>query len=440
MDYTAVGQTTHLAARMEQLATPGTDPPHRRDAAAGRGLVDVRPLGPVPVKGLAEPVDVYELVGAGAARTRLQAASARGLSRFVGRDSEMVQLRRPPSRRGGAEARWSRWSASPASASRGCSTSSSNPTACTTGWCSRARRCPTARRPPICRWSTCSRATSRSPTATTCAPSGRRSTGTMLTLDETLKEFVPPLLWLLEALPEGDPFGALDPPQRRQRRWTRSGGSCCGRAGSSRCSWSSRTCTGSTARRRRFSTASSRALPTAAILLAVNYRPEYQHGWARKTYYRQLRIDPLPPESAEALLTTLLGEDPSVAPLRRLLIARTEGNPLFLEESVRALVETRTLVGERGDYRLAQAGGDDPGAGHRAGDPRGAHRSAPAGAEAAAPGGVGGRQGRAVRAAARDRRPATTTPCARASPSSRPRSSSTRSRCSRTSSTRSSTR
>ena len=97
------------------------------------------------------------------------------------------------------------------------------------------------------------------------------------------------------------------------------------------------------------------SLPTAALLLAINYRPEYQHAWTRKTYYRQLRVDPLPPESADVLLTVLLGEDASVAPLRRLLIARTEGNPLFLEESVRALVETRALVGDRGHYRLARA-------------------------------------------------------------------------------------
>ncbi len=69
------------------------------------------------------------------------------------------------------------------------------------------------------------------------------------------------------------------------------------------------------------------------VLLAVNYRPEYRHGWGSKTYYRQLRIDPLPPESADALLRALLGADPSTAPLASLLIARTEGNPLFLEES-----------------------------------------------------------------------------------------------------------
>jgi predicted ATPase len=86
----------------------------------------------------------------------------------------------------------------------------------------------------------------------------------------------------------------------------------------------------------------------------VNYRPAYQHGWGSKTYYRQLRVDPLPAESADDLLGGLLGADPSLEPLKRTLIARTEGNPLFLEESVRTLVETRALIGERGAYRLAQ--------------------------------------------------------------------------------------
>src|ERR687896_1859773 len=97
------------------------------------------------------------------------------------------------------------------------------------------------------------------------------------------------------------------------------------------------------------------SLPTAQLLLLVNYRPEYQHGWGSKTYYTQLRLDPLPPASADELLQALLGDDPSLAPLKQLLIARTEGNPFVLEESVRTLVETRVLVGEPGAYRLAQS-------------------------------------------------------------------------------------
>src|SRR5262249_22908356 len=94
MDYTAVGQTTHLAARMEQLADPGAIVITPDTLALTEGYVEVKPLGPVPVKGLAETVEVYGVTGAGSARTRLQVAALRGLTRFVGRDAELEQLRR----------------------------------------------------------------------------------------------------------------------------------------------------------------------------------------------------------------------------------------------------------------------------------------------------------------------------------------------------------
>src|SRR4029450_6719610 len=96
-------------------------------------------------------------------------------------------------------------------------------------------------------------------------------------------------------------------------------------------------------------------LPAARLLLLVNYRPEYRHVWGGKTYYRQLRIDPLPPERADELLEALLGPDADLAPLKRLLVERTEANPLFLEESVRALLETGALAGERSAYRLTRS-------------------------------------------------------------------------------------
>ena len=97
------------------------------------------------------------------------------------------------------------------------------------------------------------------------------------------------------------------------------------------------------------------AVPTARLLILVNYRPEYQHGWGSKTYYTQLRLDPLRSESAEDLLQALLGADGALQPLKQLLIERTEGNPFFLEESVRTLVETQALVGARGAQRLVKA-------------------------------------------------------------------------------------
>ena len=92
MDYSAVGQTTNLASRMEQLAAPGSITLAASTLRLVEGLVQVNDLGPVPVKGMTEPVEVYELTGASAIRRRLQAAVARGLTKFVGRDTEIEAL------------------------------------------------------------------------------------------------------------------------------------------------------------------------------------------------------------------------------------------------------------------------------------------------------------------------------------------------------------
>jgi len=93
MEYSAVGRTTHMAARMEQLAAPGTIQLTAETLRLVEGLVGVNPLGPVPVKGLDAPIEVFELMGAGDARTRLEAAERHGLTRFVGRSAEMEQIR-----------------------------------------------------------------------------------------------------------------------------------------------------------------------------------------------------------------------------------------------------------------------------------------------------------------------------------------------------------
>jgi predicted ATPase len=181
-----------------------------------------------------------------------------------------------------------------------------------------------------------------------------RLTGQVLTLDEALQDTLPPLLALLDALPADSPFLRLDPPQRRQRTL---GGLKRVLLRESQVQplllvfedlpWID-------SETQALLDSLVESLPTAQLLLLVNYRPEYQHGWGSKTYYTQLRLDPLLPASADALLQALLGADPSLAPLKRLLIERTEGNPFFLEESVRTLVETGVLVGAPGAYRLAQ--------------------------------------------------------------------------------------
>ena len=114
MDYTAVGQTTHLAARMEQMAMPGSILMTADTLRLAEGFVQVKSIGPVNVKGMSEPVEVYEVTGAGAARSRLQAAAARGLTRFVGRDTEIEQLRKALEQaqsrpRSGSRSCWRAW-------------------------------------------------------------------------------------------------------------------------------------------------------------------------------------------------------------------------------------------------------------------------------------------------------------------------------------------
>jgi predicted ATPase len=104
----------------------------------------------------------------------------------------------------------------------------------------------------------------------------------------------------------------------------------------------------------------SESAATARLLLLVDYRPEYQHGWGSKTYYTQLRLDPLGEEEARELLTALLGEGASAEwqALERLILEKTEGNPFFIEEVVQALAEEGVLAGERGRYRLERAPGE----------------------------------------------------------------------------------
>src|SRR5262245_1455732 len=173
-------------------------------------------------------------------------------------------------------------------------------------------------------------------------------------LDEPIQDILPPLLAPLDALPEDSPFRQLEPPQRRQHTLAALKRLLLRESEEQPLLLVFEDLHWIDAETQALLDSLVESLPTARLLL-VNYRPEYQHGWGSKTYYTQLRLDPLPPASAEAVLDTLLGSDAGLVLLKRVLIARTEGNPFFLEESVRALVETGVLMGESGAHRLTQA-------------------------------------------------------------------------------------
>jgi class 3 adenylate cyclase len=133
MDYSAVGQTTNLAARMEQLAAPGSIRLTAETLHLAEGFIQVTPLGPVPIKGLGEPIEVFELVGAGAARTRLEAAAARAHALRLAVAPAPRSGRRPSTGRARGAVRWSRWSGSRAWVNRVSSGSSPTPIGCTAG-------------------------------------------------------------------------------------------------------------------------------------------------------------------------------------------------------------------------------------------------------------------------------------------------------------------
>jgi class 3 adenylate cyclase/tetratricopeptide (TPR) repeat protein len=354
MDYTAVGQTTHLAARMEQLARPGTALLTADTLRLVEGYVEVKPLGPVPVKGLLEPIEVYELLRAGLVRSRLQAAVAGGLTRFVGRDAELAVLSQAVARAGTG---YGQVVAAVGEAGVGKSrlvyevVHSHH----TQGWrvlesASVSYGKATPYLPVLDLLKRYTHVEDRDETRTIRA----KVTGQVLTLDEALQESIPALLWLLDALSEDHAFLSLDPPLRRQRTLDALKRLLLRESQVQPLLLVFEDLHWIDTETQALLDSLVDSLPTARLLLLVNYRPEYQHGWGSRTSYTQLRLDPLPPASAEAFLQALLGDDPSLAPLTPLLTARTQGNPFFLEESVRTLVETGVLVGERGAYRLAQ--------------------------------------------------------------------------------------
>jgi class 3 adenylate cyclase/tetratricopeptide (TPR) repeat protein len=352
MDYTAVGQTTHLAARMEQMATPGTILLAPATLQLAEGYVQVAARGPVAVKGLADPVEVYALTGASGLRTRLQAAGARGLTRFVGRDAEITQIRRALNL-----ARDGRGQLVALVGDPGVGKSrlvyEFTHSHRTQDWLileagSVSYGKATSYLPVI----DLLKAYFKVHDHETHREIREKVTGKLLTLDRALEPILPALLALLDVPVEDDHWQALDPPQRRQR--TLDAVKYLLLRESQRqpvlvvfedLQWIG-------VETQAVLDGLVESLPTARVLLIVNYRLEYQHGWERKTYYRQLRLDALPPDSAGELLNALLGDDPGMESVKRLLVKR--GNPFFIEESIRTLVETGALTREHGALRLTR--------------------------------------------------------------------------------------
>ena len=355
MDYSAVGQSTFLAARLEQLASPGTILLSADTHRLAEGFVVVRPLGMLPVKGLIEPVPSFELLSASPPRTRWHTRIARGLTRFVGRDEELDALRAALRKATAGQGQVVALIGEPGIGKSRLVWEFNHQLG-----------------GPERLVLECGAVPYR--TTTTYGPivellkdyfhldphDGTREIGDKVIarcriLGEAVRPLTNALLELLD-VPVDDPaWRLLDSPQRRQRTLEALQGLLLAESRRQPVVVVVEDLQWIDTETRAFLDSVVETLKDAPLLLLLTCRPEYRPGWAGARHYTERIVPPLPAPSAEGLLVALLGHDAGLAPLKRLLIARTEGNPFFLEESVQTLAETGVLAGVRSSYRLARA-------------------------------------------------------------------------------------
>jgi class 3 adenylate cyclase len=353
-DYVPIGHSVNLAARMESLATPGSIAVAESTFRATQGYFRFRDLGPVAVKGVSEPIRVYELEGIGALRTALEVSRSRGFSRFVGRERDMAVLDDALERALAGSAQVVGIVADPG--------------------VGKSRLC----------FEFVERLHARGILVVTGhgVPHGKsmpflpvleamrdyfgireddgeetvrdKVAGRSLRLDKDLDDTLPLLYDFLGVADPAHPPPPMEPAAKQRRLF--------GFLKRLTHAQSRREPTvflfqdlhwwdgGSEA----FLENTVESVPGTRTLLLVNFRPEYHAAWMQKSYYQQLPLLPLGPEAITELLRDLLGTDPSLAELGDRIRERTGGNPFFIEEVVQALAESGSLVGPRGAYRLVQ--------------------------------------------------------------------------------------
>jgi class 3 adenylate cyclase/predicted ATPase len=341
--YMPIGQATNLASRMQTLAATGSIAVTESTQRACEGYFTFRALGPTRVKGVSEPVNVHEVTGIGALRTRLQRAAGRGLTRFVGRESEMTEMRCALElvKQGHGQI-----VAAMGTAGLGKSrlfhefkaTSQSGCLVLDTFSVSHGKA--SAYFPIIDLLHGYFEISAEDD----ARKRREKVAGKTVILDRALGDTLPYLYALLGIVDGDDPLAAMD-AQLRKRRTLDAVKRLVLRESLNQplivtiedLHWVD-------AETQAFLDLLADAIANARVLLLVNYRPEYQHNWGSRTHYAQLRLDPLGRESAELMLAGLLGGDAALEPLKRLIIERTEGNPFFMEETVQVLVDEGALV------------------------------------------------------------------------------------------------
>lgn len=355
VDYDPVGHTVHIASRMESTATPATTLVSESTHRLTEGYFVFKALGTTRVKGLEDPLLVYEVVGPGPLRTRLQVAAHRGLAHFVGRASELAEL----------ESAWGRARAGQGQIVGVVGEAGVGKSRLFLEFKARTQSCSAlvletfsvshgkafAYLPLIELLKNYFQITPRD-VERICR---EKVIGKVLNLDRTLEELLPYVLYLLAIEEQGSALPAMDPQIRRERTFdaitrllVRESLNQPVQVLFDDLQWLDR-------ETEAFLDLLIERVPNAGILLLLNFRPEYRPGWRQNRDYTQLRLDPLGQVESKALLITLLGKDASLARLERLILDKTDGNPFFMEEVVQTLVEEKILLGEPGRYRIEVA-------------------------------------------------------------------------------------
>jgi class 3 adenylate cyclase/predicted ATPase len=357
VEYTPIGHTTNLASRMQTAAPVGSIAVSENTRKLCEGYFILKPLGPTRVKGVNEPVNVYEVTGLGPLRTRLQRSAGRGLTKFVGREREMEALRHAADQ---ARSGHGQIVAAMAEAGTGKSRlyfefKAKNQS----GWMvletfSVSHGKASAYLPVLDLLHGYFKITGEDDNRTR----REKVAGRLSMLDPSLEDTRPYLFSLLGIGEGEDPLVQMD-GQLRKRRTLEAIKRILLRESLNQplmvifedLHWIDEAT-------QEFLNLLADSLGTAKILLLVNYRPEYSHQWNSKTYYTQLRLDPLGQESAEEMLSALLGDGVEAAPLKRLIIEKTEGNPFFMEETVQVLFDEGALVRDGSAMRLTRPLGE----------------------------------------------------------------------------------
>ena len=353
VEYTPIGHAANLASRMQTLAMPGSVVVSENSRKLIEGYFALKPLGPTKVKGVSEPVNVYEVIGLGPLRTRLQRSAGRGLTKFVGREREMEATRNASEL-----ARAGRGQIVAAMAEAGTGKSRlfyEFKVKNQSGWMvletfSVSHGKASAYFPVIDLLHGYFRIGSEDDARTRREKIG----GKVLMLDRALEDTLPYLFGLLGIVDGEDPLSGMD-AQVRKRRTLDAIKRIILRESLNQplmvifedLHWIDE-------ETQAFLNLLADSIPNSKILMLVNYRPEYSHQWNSKTYYTQLRLDPLGKESADEMLSALLGDGADLAQLKRVIIDKTEGNPFFMEETVQVLLDEGALVREGSATRLTR--------------------------------------------------------------------------------------